>query len=329
MNKKYKFQVPFKIKFINGIESFSVKENIAIQEIKPSNVKFKLENVSVSLKIEYDPRNKKEVDGYFSIEDCVSLEEAFKIFEILKNLVSFLFEYKNYNKYSGNSFLELNYFSVSKEPCKNLDFNENSNKSISIKDNITIEDKVEISLPRRINLPSNFYLDKIQNVNFLLSNYYQALTALVPEQKFLSLFIILEYLESSDIYKKFLERMKNEGKVKFIFDETALEECSKNCVKYLNEDQVKVFNSWKASLKNKTNWSRTKKLFEFLKNFLGEKEGEIDIYINRLSEEDLKKIINMRNKIVHASEDREELDELLYYKLFPLCEQILKRELFK
>lgn len=108
----------------------------------------------------------------------------------------------------------------------------------------------------------------------------------------------------------------------FLFKEKDFEKCEK-CLNF-NEEQLKRL---KQSCRNKsfTKQSRKEKLYLILKELkvleIHTIQGKIE-----LKEKDIKEIIENRNKIFHSSQSSD-FENILWFRLFPLCENIVTKSL--
>ena len=286
------FKIPFKIEVSHCIEKLEFKGCNKIElEVKDTKFIIKYKNRNYEIKVKKDKNNNT---FYFEV-DCEK-EIICKLCDILESVFSYLIDEKNSNRHYGNHFIKIDRF------------------NIEIIGNYTIRDSFSMISKKHKKLEFD---DKEYIVeDFILQTYYEALRASSPKMKYFNLFLILEYIENSKKYKEMFLKEEN-----FFFKEKDFEKCEK-CSNF-TEQQLKRL---KQLCRNKsfTKKSRKEKLYLILKEL---KVLEINILKSKiLKEEDIKKIIENRNKIFHSSQSKD-FEKILWFKLFPLCENIVTKSL--
>jgi hypothetical protein len=158
---------------------------------------------------------------------------------------------------------------------------------------------------------NNNYFENEYN-NLLLDNYYAASVSDKPQSKFFYLFIIFECYETNDFFRNMFQEK--------LFSNTEINGFL-GIIKSSDDDYGRK-KSVIQEYKNRTLKSRSEKFFEYLFNrdINVIKEGKITL-------NDIKKIIEQRNHLFHASSKFDM--EILYDKLFSIIKELLLKDLFE
>jgi hypothetical protein len=159
---------------------------------------------------------------------------------------------------------------------------------------------------------NNNYIENDFN-NLLIDNYYFACSSDKHTAKYFYLFIILECYENTDAFNELFEDK--------LFSEDEIDNLINSVMKKEAKNNIDRKRGIIKGLSKYTTKVRAEKLFEYLSS------KELDIITNNFIRiDDIKNIIEQRNKLFHSS-SKFSL-ELLYCKLFPLIKEILVNDLF-
>jgi hypothetical protein len=178
-------------------------------------------------------------------------------------------------------------------------------------DYINFDEHFSMKITRNIELTQiQEFLNYKDKYSFDVDLFYHGLLSNNAKSKFLYFFTIIEHLESSDQYKE-----------QFV-----------NNLLFTNEDKIiikkfgKTFDDKKREeifkVLNKTKLSRVEKLFQCLKQL-----NLVCINTEKIKIEDVKNIIDQRNRLYHSSENFD--SNLVYEKLFPLVRELVINKLKK
>jgi len=281
-----KFKIPFEIKTSHNIEEFEFKGD--------NEIKLELINDCFLLNYkdkEYEIKVQDNDNFYFEIECDVN--DINTLCDTLESFFSYFIDNDNLNRHYGNYFIKIDRFNI-----KIISNDRGIRDSLSIKS--TTHKKIKFEAKYIIN-------------DFILQTYYEALKSPSAKLKYFNLFLILEYIENSNLYKKMFLNDEN-----YLFNKGDFEKCKK----LFNGKQL---NRLKQLENNKsfTKQSRRDKLYSILDELevleINVIQGKI-----KLTQQDIKEIIENRNKIFHSSQSSN-FESILWFKLFPLCENIVNK----
>jgi len=278
-----RFKLPFDIKTSHSIEQFEFQgsNNFEIQfDDGEFIVRYKNEDKKVKLNLD---------NKYLEVE-CKETELEYLVSRI-ESILSFKIDEDNKNRHYGCYFLEIDRFKISII---------NNGNSIGLRDSLSIAS----TKSKKISFNNYFEYDK-----FILSTYYEALKTPSSKLKFFNLALILEYIESSSVYKEMFLTEDN-----FLFTKGVFNQLKSD----FSQEQISRLNGL-INNKTFTKQSRKNKLYEIL-----EKYYVLNIkYIGntKLTNDDIGNILQLRNKIFHSSSV--EFENVLWHQLFPLIENII------
>lgn len=280
-----RFKLPFDIKTSHRIEQFEFQGSNAIDfQIDGSEFLVQYKNEDKLVKLNLETKYLEVECEESNLEDLVSRIES---------ILSFKIDEDNKNRHYGCYFLEIDRFKISII---------NNGNPIGLRDSLSITS----TKSKKISFNNYFEYDE-----FILSTYYEALKAPSSRLKFFNLALILEYIESSSVYKKMFLTEDN-----FLFTKGAFDELKSD----FSQEQISRLKSLINS-PTYTKQSRKNKLYELLKKYdllnikyIGNKKLTID---------DIGHILQLRNKIFHSSSV--EFENVLWYQLFPLIENIISQ----
>ncbi len=310
----YKIIVPFSLSSGYSYETTEEKTEVKIVKIEPSTIEILIQNYKFS--VQFDGK----LQGNIISLDCIPKHKIQEFLELLKIYITFLLEKDNKNKLYKTYFLNIHLFNLKRKLCSHKD-NSNIDKNLLIKDKIYLDDKVNCEIFRQIKLNEQYNLNNLSSESwqtFLLESYYNAIRTPIESLKFLSLFTIIEFLENSEDYKRFIKQLLEKGEIKYRFSRG---EISEGCQR-LSTEKKNFLKQFEENIRY-TNVNRSFKLYKYLESFLNTEPFWKNL---SFSVEDIENILNLRHKIVHSVQARDKkLSSILYFKLFPLCEGILQK----
>jgi hypothetical protein len=302
--------VPLKLKSSHNIQAINYRGNsdIEIEGQKYEAIEniFDMPGCIVSLE-----NNKANSSIYLKLELDYNLEfdenkVKLKIEEIAE-LFSFNLSIQDTNPKYGTNYFEIQWFDYKCIPTEKENYL--APHTMKFSDNLTITDSLEMKIIRHYHIKSfpieNWKYDEI------LHYFYEGLKSNYNKSKFFHWFLILERIENSVEYKSLF----NSDKL-FIDDEI---QQMKMLPVICDDDRKKCIIT---ELKKRTKKSRLDKLFEILD------KRNLDIFKIGNPKDNLKLIINLRNKLFHSG-NIPDLDRLLYEFLYPLVYQIIEYDLNK
>lgn len=214
-------------------------------------------------------------------------------------LFSSILGFREKNPYYGTPFvtLDLHTFHSRRE-------GPSSGSALQISDSLSIESTTRVKF-------STFDFSSIQDTD-LLNHYYDGLKAEGEKSKFFHLFLILEILESCDLYKRLFP------------DGTLFSEEEKQEIRGFSS---RLSGAKKGALLNclsRTEKFRNEKLLCLI-NQVGVTELSSVAGHRKIDQSMIKELTDARNKLFHKSAEFE--SGLLYNVLFPLVTQVVEKVL--
>ncbi|MBX6422002.1 hypothetical protein [Thermosulfurimonas sp. F29] len=294
----YKIECPFKIIASHCIEESGFIGSNYIELRVPHTISnpFGLTNTEVNI-------NKTYEDSYkFSIisSSLCTKEDQINFIDCLAKFFSFYINATEPNPHYGTFFIKIDWFHLNI-----TNTTKNFQNTISLRDGLSITTKRIFDLsvvPWSINLNNDI-------LNDLLHFYYSGSKEEHEKSKYFHWFLILEYLEHTNKYKKMFSDPLFEGIEKIKIEKLA---------DFMKDDRKK---SIIKGLLRYTKKKRSEKLLEFLK-YLGIIKYKSFDKILKLNEQIVKELIDERNRIFHIGESVSK--SLLWGHLFPIVTKILE-----
>lgn len=226
-------------------------------------------------------------------------EEQGKYLEKIAILLSSTLGFKERNPFYGTPFITLDLHSFHSRVEGTF-----SETTLQLSDHLHLKSTSHVKF-------SDFDFSSVQDTE-LLNHYYNGLRAESGKSKFFHFFLILEILEGSDLYKKTFPAGT-------LFDENKKAEIQKFADQFSGAQKSSLLNCL-----SRTEKFRNEKLLNIL-NQLGITTVDSVASQSTLDQSTIKNITDARNKLFHKSESFN--DDLLYYTLFPLVTQVVKKVL--
>lgn len=226
-------------------------------------------------------------------------------FERLARKASYAIAKKENNPQYGCPYFVVNWQSMKVEhlPETVVEIQDNS---LTIHDNkLHIRDLVGLRGKTKVNRNDiNRIIGEIPDSEFFLDSFFNGLKSNNPKAKFFHFFVIIECIEGSKEYK---DMFSNNN----LFSSDESKKVKKFAESFDNRKKGVILESLK-----RTKYNRKKKLLLLLES------KNLEVLNNgTINEDDLGRILNMRNSLFHSSSSFDE--ELLYLKLFPLVREIV------
>ncbi|WP_337073874.1 hypothetical protein [Aeromonas veronii] len=226
-------------------------------------------------------------------------EKQGKYLEKITILLSSILGFKEKNPFYGTPFITLNLHSFHSRVE-----GTSSETTLQLSDSLHLKSTANVKF-------SDFDFSSIQDTE-LLNHYYNGLRAESGKSKFFHFFLILEILECSDLYKKMFPAGT-------LFDNNQKAEILKFADKFSGAQKSSLLNCL-----SRTEKFRNEKLLNILNKIgITTVDGVASQII--LDQSTIKNITDARNKLFHKGEVFNE--NLLYYTLFPLVTQVVKKVL--
>ncbi len=232
--------------------------------------------------------------------------EIIQLIKEFSQYITFLINKKEHSPHYGTSFIEIDWPNlIIKENHDNYSQNEHE---ITFSDTITVSDSISISCKRNVEIDAN----EIINAHYfeILNFYYDAIKAENIKSKYFHLFLIIEYLEESNLYKN----MFNSNK---LFDNNE----QKIITQLSNQFEDDIKKGTIRNLLNRTKESRVIKLMNLLKKIGLENYVFFGKEV-QLEEKNIKNIIEERHKLFHRGQNISE--NILWMHLYPLVTKIVQ-----
>jgi len=243
-----------------------------------------------------DDNNQDYITVSQDFNDEVTENEIKTYFQKLCQNASIVLALKEANPHYGCPYFKVVFDSYKREYIPS--HNEN-------KINLGFEEFVSSVTTQRIQKKEILDFLKMQGNDFCVESFYNGLKANSSKTKFFSFFVIIEYIENQDFFKK-----------QYDSDKLFSSEDSK-----LINEMIKSFDDRKKSvvrsILNRTQLSRAEKLYKYFESI-----NLSYIQSKRITYEDIKCIIDQRNSLFHSSSTLNE--NILYSILFPLVSEYIK-----
>ncbi|MCU9951553.1 hypothetical protein [Pseudomonas sp. PDM13] len=239
--------------------------------------------------------------------ELTNTESQIKFLKDLSVLLSFLIGKDEKNGNTGTPFVSIDYRKFRATFTEIPDI-ELDHSSVALSDAIFVGDHLETTMITKVEIESS----QIKEITYheLLSTYHDGLKAESEKSKYFHWFLVLEFLENTDLYNKVYPR----GRL-FNEDET-------NKITQLASTMAENKKSALLNCLARTELSRAQKLVNLLHSIdinkicLFQEEAKIDTALVR-------SIVDARNKLFHRGSEFP--SKTLWERLFPLTTRILER----
>lgn len=236
--------------------------------------------------------------------ESTSDDEFREHFERLARKASYAIAKKENNPHYGCPYFVVNWQSmtVAHIPETIVEIQDNS---VSVHEQLPIRDFVGLTGKTKVKLDDiKRTIGEIPDSEFFLDSFFNGLKSNNPKAKFFHFFVIIECIEGSKEYK-FMFSKNN------LFSVEESEKVREFAEGFDNRKKGVILESL-----NRTENNRRKKLLLLLES------KNLEVLNNgTIGEDDLGRILNMRNSLFHSSSSFDE--NLLYLKLFPLVREIV------
>lgn len=247
--------------------------------------------------------------------------------------ISFITQYSNTNThyFDAKFTYNINNINVKEEEYSAYEaYIENGKNTLKLFDSINIEEKLNNTITRKINLENIGKMvdgiTKNSKLNYVMECYYKALGNIEYTSKYYNLFIVIEFLETN-----YSEKINPQ----YIFSKKEKEDFSINVKEFLENNLKKdteimkrISSRINQIILNATLENRQKKLYRIITEYLGIDSFSNSGKIVKITEQFVKTLIKLRNELFHSkkiSEDEENSFKDITNQLIILCGEIINK----